>query len=139
MGQRDETRLCYFFGFGRARVELDHLLTLVCYILILALSILFLWSNASTFIQKRPPHIPEFHIPEEPLLEFIAALRIEINCAFVVLRDIASGTINFIYYFLIIPLFIIYFIKLLIISLQKVFHSSFSIANHGTPGECGNF
>ncbi|KAG7956468.1 hypothetical protein I3843_11G125000 [Carya illinoinensis] len=68
-----------------------HLLTLVCYILILALSILFLWSNASTFIQKRPPHIPEFHIPEKPLLEFAAALRIEINRAFVVLRDIASG------------------------------------------------
>ncbi|KAG6673979.1 hypothetical protein I3842_15G019100 [Carya illinoinensis] len=57
-------------------------------------SILLLWSNASTFIQKRPPHIPQFHIPEEPLLEFAAALRIEINRAFIVLRDIASGTIN---------------------------------------------
>ncbi|KAF5478167.1 hypothetical protein F2P56_004751 [Juglans regia] len=68
-----------------------HLLTLVCHILILILSILFLWSNASTFIYKRPPHIPEFHIPEKPLLQFAAALRIEINRAFVVLRDIASG------------------------------------------------
>ncbi|KAF5460606.1 hypothetical protein F2P56_020464 [Juglans regia] len=68
-----------------------HLLTLVCHILILALAILFLWSNASTFINKSSPHIPEFHIPEEPVLQIAAALRIEINCAFAVLHDIASG------------------------------------------------
>lgn len=29
-----------------------HLLTLVCHLLILALAVLFLWSNASTFIHK---------------------------------------------------------------------------------------
>lgn len=29
-----------------------HLLTLVCHVLIFALAILFLWSNASTFIKK---------------------------------------------------------------------------------------
>ncbi|XAR55104.1 hypothetical protein NMG60_11030497 [Bertholletia excelsa] len=68
-----------------------HLLTLVCHALILALAILFLWSNASHFIHKSPPHIPEVHIPEKPVLEFAEALTIEINCAFVVLREIASG------------------------------------------------
>ncbi|KAF2313395.1 hypothetical protein P3X46_030102 [Hevea brasiliensis] len=68
-----------------------HLLTLVCHGLILALAILFLWSNASTFINKSPPRIPEIHIPEEPVLQVAAALRIEINRAFSVLRDIASG------------------------------------------------
>ncbi|KAF8413255.1 hypothetical protein HHK36_001231 [Tetracentron sinense] len=68
-----------------------HLLTLVCHILILSLAILFLWSNATTFINKSPPRIPEVHIPEGPVLQIASALRIEINQAFAVLRDIASG------------------------------------------------
>ncbi|GLT84621.1 hypothetical protein SLE2022_028420 [Rubroshorea leprosula] len=68
-----------------------HLLTLVCHILILALALMFLWSNAHTFINKTRPHIPEVHLPEEPFLEVAAALRMEINYAFAVLHDIASG------------------------------------------------
>ncbi|KAL0426061.1 UNVERIFIED_CONTAM: Reticulon-like protein B5 [Sesamum radiatum] len=68
-----------------------HLLTLVCHISILALSLLFLWSNATTFINKRPPHIPEVRLPEDPFLEVASALRTEINRGFVVLREIASG------------------------------------------------
>ncbi|PNT53655.1 hypothetical protein POPTR_001G097700v4 [Populus trichocarpa] len=68
-----------------------NLVTLVCHCLILALALLFLWSNASTFINKSPPRIPEVCIPEEPVLQTAAALRIEINQGFSVLRDIASG------------------------------------------------
>ncbi|KAL4599073.1 hypothetical protein ACB092_11G100700 [Castanea dentata] len=68
-----------------------HLLTLVCHVLILALAILFLWSNAHTFINKTPPRIPEVHLPEEPFLQVASALRIEINQGFAVLRNIASG------------------------------------------------
>ncbi|XP_054824672.1 reticulon-like protein B1 [Prosopis cineraria] len=68
-----------------------HLLTLTCHFLILALAILFLWSNASAFINKTPPRIPEVHIPEEPVLQFASALRIEINWLFATLRDVASG------------------------------------------------
>ncbi|CAL5383083.1 unnamed protein product [Camellia sinensis] len=68
-----------------------HLLTLVCHILILLLATLFLWSNATTFIKKSSPHIPEVQLPEEPFLEVASALRIEINRALAVLRDIASG------------------------------------------------
>ncbi|XVF10502.1 hypothetical protein REPUB_Repub07fG0188500 [Reevesia pubescens] len=68
-----------------------HLLTLVCHLLILALAILFLWSNATTFINKSTPRIPEVQIPKDPVLEFAKALRLEINQAFAVLRDIASG------------------------------------------------
>lgn len=40
---------------------------------------------------RSPPRIPEIHIPEEPVLQVAAALRIEINRGFTVLRDIASG------------------------------------------------
>ncbi|XP_074281754.1 reticulon-like protein B6 [Silene latifolia] len=68
-----------------------HLLTLVCHILIFTLAVLFLWSNASTFINKSPPRIPDVHIPENALLEFASALRFEINRGLAVLRDIASG------------------------------------------------
>ena len=64
-----------------------HLLTLVCHILILSLAILFLWANAN----KSPPRIPEVHIPEDPYLQVVNALRIEINRGFAVLREIASG------------------------------------------------
>jgi len=68
-----------------------HLLTLVCHCSILALAVLFLWSNASHFINKSPPRIPEVHIPEEPVLQVAAALRIEINRGFGLLREIATG------------------------------------------------
>ncbi|KAK4748623.1 hypothetical protein SAY87_015209 [Trapa incisa] len=68
-----------------------HLLTLVCHGLIITLAVLFLWSNATTFIHKSPPHIPKVSIPEEPLLQFVSVLRLEINRAAAVLREIASG------------------------------------------------
>ncbi|CAN4127285.1 unnamed protein product [Withania somnifera] len=68
-----------------------HLLTLLCHGVMIALSGLFLFSNASTFIHKSAPHIPEVHIPEKPVLEFASALRNEVNRALAVLREIASG------------------------------------------------
>ncbi|MFQ6632268.1 hypothetical protein Gotur_009247 [Gossypium turneri] len=46
-----------------------HLLTLVCHVLIFALVILFLWSNAYAFIKKSPLCIPEVHIPKDPVIE----------------------------------------------------------------------
>ncbi|XP_028088439.1 reticulon-like protein B3 [Camellia sinensis] len=68
-----------------------HLLTLVCHGFILALAVLFLWSNASTFMKKSPPQIPEVHIPKESVVQLATALTIEINRAFGVLREIALG------------------------------------------------
>ncbi|GFP91338.1 reticulon-like protein b2 [Phtheirospermum japonicum] len=68
-----------------------HLLTLVCHILILGLAIIFLWSNASAFINKSPPKIPNVIIPEDIVLAVASSLRVEINRALATLRDIASG------------------------------------------------
>ncbi|XP_043716114.1 reticulon-like protein B2 [Telopea speciosissima] len=68
-----------------------HLLSLLCHCLILALTILFVWSNASSFINKSPPRIPEVSIPEEPVIQFATALRFEINRVLAVLRDAATG------------------------------------------------
>ncbi|CAN6856485.1 unnamed protein product [Brassica oleracea var. botrytis] len=68
-----------------------NLLTLFGHISILALAVLFLWSSATTFIHKKPPHIPEVHIPEEVVLQLASGLRIEINRGFTLLRHIALG------------------------------------------------
>ncbi|CAN6971164.1 hypothetical protein IGI04_034270 [Brassica rapa subsp. trilocularis] len=68
-----------------------NLLTLFGHVSILALAVLFLWSSATTFIHKKPPHIPEVHIPEEVVLQLASGLRIEINRGFTILRNIALG------------------------------------------------
>ncbi|WCJ22687.1 Reticulon family protein [Euphorbia peplus] len=68
-----------------------HFLTLMCHISILTLAILFLYSNAHTFINKSPPRIPEVHLPEEPFLMVASAFTSEINRGFAILRSIASG------------------------------------------------
>lgn len=68
-----------------------HLLTLVCHALILAFAVLFLWSNASKFINKSPPRIPDVRIPEDKFLQIAAGLRNELNQALDTLRNIASG------------------------------------------------
>ncbi|CAL9074458.1 reticulon-like protein B1 [Musa acuminata AAA Group] len=68
-----------------------HLLTFVCHSLILSLAIMFLWSNASTFINKSPPRFPEVSIPEDMTVNIALSLRYEINWAFSALRDIALG------------------------------------------------
>ncbi|XP_047970882.1 reticulon-like protein B1 [Salvia hispanica] len=68
-----------------------HLLTLVCHILILGLAVVFLWSNASTFINKSPPKIPEVVLPQDVVLGVASALRTEINSLFALLRVVASG------------------------------------------------
>ncbi|XP_055808962.1 reticulon-like protein B1 [Solanum dulcamara] len=68
-----------------------YLVGLVCHLLIFTLAVLFLWSNATTFINKKRPHIPEVQLPEEPIVEIASALSIEINRALSVLREIATG------------------------------------------------
>ncbi|KAI3990602.1 hypothetical protein MKX01_022902, partial [Papaver californicum] len=67
-----------------------HLLTLVYQCAILTLAVLFLYSNASTFIQKSRPKIPEVHLPEDPFLQIAAGMRIEINRDLACLCKIAS-------------------------------------------------
>ncbi|KAE8733895.1 Reticulon-like protein B3 [Hibiscus syriacus] len=68
-----------------------HLITLICHILILSLSVLFLWSNASNFVNNSPPTIPEVVIPEKSLIKAASCLTTEINRAMNVVRTIATG------------------------------------------------
>eukprot|EP00256_Glycine_max_P028747 XP_003555396.2 reticulon-like protein B3 [Glycine max] len=68
-----------------------HLITFICHLLIVSLAALFLWSNASVFIHKSPLHIPHVALPEECVHQVASALTIEINRAFVVVREIGTG------------------------------------------------
>ncbi|XP_074279783.1 reticulon-like protein B6 [Silene latifolia] len=68
-----------------------HFLTLVCHVLIFSLAGFFLWSNATTFINKSPPNFPELSLPEKPFLQVAATLSFELNRAFALLHDIAIG------------------------------------------------
>ncbi|KAG8077831.1 hypothetical protein GUJ93_ZPchr0007g5193 [Zizania palustris] len=68
-----------------------HLLTLLCHCLILSLAILFLWSNASAFINKSPPNIPEVKIPEDLTVNIALSLRFELNRGLATLREIGHG------------------------------------------------
>lgn len=68
-----------------------HLLTLICHSLIFTLGILFLWSNATTIINKSPPNIPQVNIPEDLTVNIALSLRFEINRALATLRGIALG------------------------------------------------
>lgn len=67
-----------------------HLLTLVSYGLIFTLVILFLWSNATSFINKSPPQFPDVSIREDLAVDIALSLRAEINKFFDILRDIVT-------------------------------------------------
>ncbi|MFS7997959.1 hypothetical protein Hanom_Chr12g01148091 [Helianthus anomalus] len=68
-----------------------HLLTLVCHTLILALVVLFLWSNATSFISKSAPKFLEVALPEDIVLGVASAIKTVINTGLAILRNIASG------------------------------------------------
>ncbi|XP_039069203.1 reticulon-like protein B5 [Hibiscus syriacus] len=69
-----------------------NLLTLICHVSILCLALMFLWPNVHTSsTSKTPPCIPEVYLPEEPFIHVASALTIEINRAFKLLQDVASG------------------------------------------------
>ncbi|KAJ0513780.1 hypothetical protein HanRHA438_Chr10g0451891 [Helianthus annuus] len=68
-----------------------HLLTLVFHTLILAPAVLFLLSNAASFINKSAPKFPKVALPEDIVLGVASAIRTEINTSLAILRNIASG------------------------------------------------
>ncbi|KAG6426545.1 hypothetical protein SASPL_110770 [Salvia splendens] len=57
-----------------------HLLALVCHILILGLSIVFLWSNTASLIKKSPPRIPEVVFPEDIVIAGLWVLSVLGSC-----------------------------------------------------------
>ncbi|KAL4572309.1 hypothetical protein LXL04_019081 [Taraxacum kok-saghyz] len=68
-----------------------HLIPFLCHFLILALAILFLWSNLSSFVNKSPPNFPDIRLSQE-MSEFIALfLKDQINQASLYLRQMTTG------------------------------------------------
>lgn len=68
-----------------------HFLTFVCHVLILSLAILFIWINSAAFLKRSPPHIPEIAISEVAIHNVASELRVEVNRAFSVLHEVATG------------------------------------------------
>ncbi|KAH9315497.1 hypothetical protein KI387_024124, partial [Taxus chinensis] len=68
-----------------------HLLTLICIALVLSMSILFLWSNAATFLNRSPPKMPRIAVPEDIFIIAAIALRNEVNRFLTFLQDVATG------------------------------------------------
>ncbi|KAI3712538.1 hypothetical protein L1987_71096 [Smallanthus sonchifolius] len=67
-----------------------HLLSLLCHVLILVLGVHFLWSNTLNLFY-RCPQFPQVALEEDTVLQAALVLRLEINNALEVLREIASG------------------------------------------------
>ncbi|KAF6988053.1 hypothetical protein CFC21_005639 [Triticum aestivum] len=68
-----------------------HLLTFLCHLLIVFLTVSFVWSNAASFINRSPPKFPEVILSETQCLVIAHVLRKEINEAFITLQSVASG------------------------------------------------
>eukprot|EP00252_Welwitschia_mirabilis_P013131 TRINITY_DN29005_c0_g1_i1.p1 TRINITY_DN29005_c0_g1~~TRINITY_DN29005_c0_g1_i1.p1 ORF type:complete len:270 (-),score=51.83 TRINITY_DN29005_c0_g1_i1:349-1158(-) len=68
-----------------------HLLALVCHALMLGISVLFVWSNASTFINKQPAQIQRIQLSEDIFQIVASTISNDINKLLSALHDIASG------------------------------------------------
>ncbi|XP_008788043.2 reticulon-like protein B6 isoform X3 [Phoenix dactylifera] len=68
-----------------------HFLTFICHSLIFFLVVLFLWSNAASFINRSPPNFPEVILPEDLFLSIAHSVKHKINETFAIFRYVASG------------------------------------------------
>ncbi|WOL06828.1 reticulon-like protein B2 isoform X2 [Canna indica] len=68
-----------------------HLLTFICHFLILSLAVSFIWSNASSFVNRSPPKFPEVVLPEDIVLCIVRGITYRINEAVATFRYIAFG------------------------------------------------
>lgn len=67
------------------------LLTIISNLLLVTLGVLFVWSNAAEFLKRSPPPLPNLHVSEEAANSLALALRVEINKALAIARDVALG------------------------------------------------
>ncbi|XP_019708813.1 reticulon-like protein B6 isoform X1 [Elaeis guineensis] len=68
-----------------------HFLTFICHSLIFFLVVLFLWSNAASFVNRPPPNFPEVILPEDLFLSIVHSVRHKVNETFAIFRYVASG------------------------------------------------
>jgi hypothetical protein len=65
--------------------------TLLCNILMFVVVILFVWSNVAALLHRAGPPVPELSLSEDFVLSTANALRIELNKALAIARDVSLG------------------------------------------------
>ncbi|KAL1195900.1 Reticulon-like protein B12 [Cardamine amara subsp. amara] len=99
------------------------IITLLSSVLLLLLSILFLWSKSASILNRPSPPLPEFQISEAMAEEASRLLRIHVNKLLQVSYDIAMGRNSELYIKVAVSLFLISFIGSLM-DFQTLCHTS---------------
>ncbi|KAJ4885228.1 Reticulon-like protein B12 [Raphanus sativus] len=98
------------------------ILTLLSSVLLLLLSILFLWSKSASILNRPSPPLPEFQISEEMADEASKLLRFHVNKLLQVSYDTAMGRDSELFIKVAVYLFLISFIGSLM-DFQTLFHT----------------
>ncbi|BAD82488.1 24 kDa seed maturation protein-like [Oryza sativa Japonica Group] len=75
---------------GGGQVEYN-IIPLLCQIAILAMLVIFIWSNAAPLLDRAPPRIPEIIISEHAFREMALTVHYKLTYTVSVLYDIACG------------------------------------------------
>uniref|UniRef100_A0A0D6R0N7 Reticulon-like protein n=1 Tax=Araucaria cunninghamii TaxID=56994 RepID=A0A0D6R0N7_ARACU len=67
------------------------LLSLVANVLLLLITILFVWSNAAVILKRPPPSVPELEVSEESVNKISTILMAKINHGFKLSRELVLG------------------------------------------------
>ncbi|MCO5614777.1 hypothetical protein L7F22_069061 [Adiantum nelumboides] len=67
------------------------LLTILSNLLLVALGVLFVWSNAAVFLNRSPPPLPNLYVSEDVANSLALAVGVEINKVLAIIKDIALG------------------------------------------------
>ncbi|RRT51865.1 hypothetical protein B296_00022187 [Ensete ventricosum] len=74
------------------------LLSLVSNVLLLLISILFLWAKAAEILNRPPPPMPEMHLSEEMIYESAVLFRFHVNMVLSAFNDIVQGKDSKLFY-----------------------------------------
>ncbi|GAV62302.1 Reticulon domain-containing protein [Cephalotus follicularis] len=78
----------FWFLFERAGYNL---LSFVANVLLLLLVILFFWAKSASLLNRPLPPLPELEVSEETVVKVADAMRVYVNYALSIARDIAVG------------------------------------------------
>lgn len=68
-----------------------HLLTILCFVLVLGMLVQFGWSNASGFLNRSTSEVPRIQLPDQLFFNLAVSVGAQINKALGFLQDIACG------------------------------------------------
>ncbi|XP_078428757.1 reticulon family protein isoform X2 [Wolffia australiana] len=68
-----------------------HLLTLICFVMVIGMGIQFVWSNASGVLSRSSSQVPRLVLPEELFVNIGIAVGGEVNRFLGLIQDISTG------------------------------------------------